>query len=54
MQLLINVRVKAERDIKAGEVIELYPTEVYTKPGYGAAVLVVEATIYKNEKEEKK
>ena len=45
--LEVRVRIKCNRDISKGEILEPYPEEVYTKPGYSStACLMVEATIH--------
>lgn len=47
MDLDIHIKLHARRDIKADEILDLIPDEIYMKQGYGSTrILVLEATIY--------
>lgn len=45
-QIEFRVRITCERTIKKGEILDIYPDEVYARPGYGSTIcLMVEKTI---------
>jgi hypothetical protein len=41
----IRLRVKCERTIEKGEILDLYPEEIYMKSGYGNSCLMIETTV---------